>query len=137
MAYDEYLDRALEETPDIGDAAERFSLPEPDVRQEGHVTVYENFQETLDALDRDETHLMKYLQDELGTSASIDERGRLRLTGEFRASRIGDAIDAYADGYVLCPECGLPDTRLETESGAKILRCEACGARSPAGTDGE
>jgi translation initiation factor 2 subunit 2 len=137
MAYDEYLDRALEETPDIGDAAERFSLPEPDVRQEGHVTVYENFQETLDALDRGETHLMKYLQDELGTSASIDERGRLRLTGEFRASRISDAIETYAEGYVLCPECGLPDTRLETENGAKILRCEACGARSPAGSGGE
>jgi translation initiation factor 2 subunit 2 len=137
MAYEEHLDRALEETPDIGDAAGRFSLPDPEVRQEGHVTVYENFQETLDALDRDEKHLMKYLQDELGTSASIDERGRLRLTGSFRANRIRDAIEEYADEHVLCPECGLPDTRLETENGAKVLRCEACGARSPAGTGSE
>jgi translation initiation factor 2 subunit 2 len=134
MAYEEHLDRALEETPEIGGSADRFSLPDPDVRQEGNVTVYENFQETLDALDRDETHLMKYLQNELGTSATIDERGRLRLTGEFRASRIQEAIETYADGYVLCPECGLPDTRLEKENGAEILRCEACGARSSAGT---
>jgi translation initiation factor 2 subunit 2 len=80
---------------------------------------------------------MKYLQGELGTSASIDERGRLRLTGEFRASRIHDAIEEYADRYVLCPECGLPDTRLEKESGAEIRRCEACGARSPVGTSSE
>jgi translation initiation factor 2 subunit 2 len=137
MAYDEHLDRALEETPDIEDAAERFSLPDPDVRQEGHVTVYENFPETLESLDRDETRLKKYLQDELGTSASIDERGRLRLTGAFRASRIHDAIEEYAEGHVLCPECGLPDTRLETEHGLEILRCEACGARSAAGTGSE
>lgn len=135
MAYDEHLDRALEATPDIEGSADRFSLPDPDVRQEGHVTVYENFQETLDTLDRDEKHLMKYLQNELGTSASIDERGRLRLTGEFKQTRIREAMEAYADGYVLCPECGLPDTRLEKENGAEILRCEACGARSAAGVD--
>jgi translation initiation factor 2 subunit 2 len=133
MAYDEHLDRALEETPEIEGSADRFSLPDPDVRQEGNVTVYENFRETLDALDREEKHLMKYLQNELGTSATIDERGRLRLTGEFRASRIQEAIETYADGYVLCPECGLPDTRLEKENGAEILRCEACGARSSTG----
>ncbi len=135
MAYEEHLDRALEATPDIEGSAERFSLPDPDVRQEGHVTVYENFQGTLDTLDRKEEHLMKYLQDELGTSATIDERGRLRLTGEFRRSRIRKAMEAYADDYVLCPECSLPDTRLERENGAEIRRCEACGARSAAGTD--
>jgi len=133
MSYEDHLDRAMAETPDIQGSAERFSIPDPDVRQEGNATVYENFQGTLDALDRGEAHVMKYVQDELGTSAAIDERGRLRLTGSFRASRIAEALSAYADGYVLCPECGLPDTRIETENGAEILRCEACGARSPAG----
>lgn len=133
MGYDEQLDRALEETPDIEDGGSRFDLPDPDVRQEGNVTVYENFQSTLDALDRKQNHVMKYLQNELGTSANIDERGRLRLTGEFRQRRVREAIEEYADGYVLCSECGLPDTRLEKENGAEIIRCEACGARSAAG----
>ena len=42
MDYDEMLDRGLEETPDIvGDSA-RFEVPDADVRQEGHVTVFEN-----------------------------------------------------------------------------------------------
>ena len=134
MSYEEHLDRALEETPDIEGSASRFSLPEPEVRQEGNATVYENFQSTLDTLDREEAHVMKYLQDELGTSANIDERGRLRLTGEFRQQRVEEAMEEYAEGYVLCSECGLPDTRLEKENGAEILRCEACGARSATGT---
>lgn len=134
MDYEDQLDRAIEETPDIEGSASRFSLPDPEVRQEGNVTVYENFQATLDTLGREESHLMKYLQDELGTSAGIDERGRLRLTGEFRQSRVRKAMEEYAEGYVLCSECGLPDTRLETESGAQILRCEACGAQSATGT---
>ena len=134
MDYEEHLDRALEETPDIEGSASRFSLPDPEVRQEGNATVYENFQSTLDSLDREEGHVMKYLQNELGTSANIDERGRLRLTGEFRQQRVAEAMAEYAEGYVLCSECGLPDTRLEKESGAEILRCEACGARSATGT---
>jgi len=133
MDYEEQLDRALEASPDIESSGSRFSLPEPNVRQEGNVTVYENFQPTLDTLDREDTHVMKYLQNELGTSADIDERGRLRLTGEFRTSRVREAMKEYAEGYVLCSECGLPDTRLERENGARILRCEACGARSAAG----
>lgn len=134
MAYEEHLDRAIENTPDIQGSADRFSLPEPTVRQEGHVTVFENFQETIDQLDRAEDHLMKYLQNELGTSAAIDERGRLRLTGDFKARRVQDALEEYVEGYVRCSECRLPDTRLETENGAEILRCEACGARSATGS---
>ena len=133
MDYEEGLDRALEETPDIAGSESRFSLPEPNVRQEGNATVYENFRSTVETLGREDTHVMKYLQNEVGTSATIDERGRLRLTGEFRTDRIREAVEGYADAYVLCSECGLPDTRLETESGAEMLRCEACGARSAAG----
>jgi translation initiation factor 2 subunit 2 len=133
MEYEEQLERALDASPDIERSGSRFDLPEPDVRQEGNVTVYENFQSTLSTLDREERHVMKYLQNELGTSASIDERGRLRLTGEFRTDRVRSALSEYAEGYVLCSECGLPDTRLETDNGAKILRCEACGARSAVG----
>jgi len=133
MDYEEQLDRALSETPDIEGSGERFSVPDPNVRQEGNATVYENFQATVDQLGRDEERVVKFLQDELGTSGHIDESGRARLTGEFRASRIDDALEAYADEYVLCPECGLPDTKLEREQGALLLRCEACGARSPVG----
>ncbi|WP_225334556.1 translation initiation factor IF-2 subunit beta [Halomicrobium urmianum] len=134
MDYDDMLDKALEDTPDIEGSSDRFEVPEPDVRQEGNTTVYENFQDLVDRLDRDEDHVMKFLQNELGTSGHIDESGRARLTGDFREDRIAEAVDAYTEEFVLCPECGLPDTRLEREQGAILLRCEACGARSPTGS---
>ena len=128
--YEDQLDRALEKTPDIEGSGDRFDVPDAEVRQEGNVTVYENFQDTLDRLGREEDHVLKFLQDELGTSAHIDESGRARLTGEFSQRRIEDAVDEYTEEFVLCSECGLPDTRLEREQGALLLRCEACGARS-------
>ena len=92
--------------------------------------MFENFQSICSILDREDEHVMKYLQNELGTSGHIDESGRARLTGSFGERRIADAVDAYVAEYVVCPECGLPDTRLEQEQGVKLLRCEACGARS-------
>jgi len=73
---------------------------------------------------------MKYLQNELGTSGHIDESGRARLTGEFGEDRIAAALGEYTEEYVLCDECGLPDTQIEREQGVQVLRCEACGARS-------
>jgi Translation initiation factor 2, beta subunit (eIF-2beta)/eIF-5 N-terminal domain len=133
MDYEDMLDRGLASTPDIEGSSERFELPEPEVRKEGNVTVVENFQTICRDLDREPGRLMKFLQDELGTSGGIDESGRSRLTGDFDTDRVRDALDQYAEAFVICPECGLPDTRLDREQGALILRCDACGARSPTG----
>lgn len=130
MDYDEMLDRALEETPDIEGDSDRFDVPDPDVRQEGNVSVYENFQATVRRLGREEDHVMKFLQNELGTSGHIDESGRARLTGDFNERRIQQAIEEYTEEFVLCSECGLPDTHIVREQGVVLLQCEACGARS-------
>jgi len=133
MEYDDRLDRALERTPEIEDGESRFEVPTAEVRSEGNATVFENFQDVVSRLDRDEEAVLKYLQSELGTSAHIDESGRARLTGDFRQDRIADAVDDYTEAFVRCPECGLPDTSLETEQGATVIRCSACGALSPTG----
>lgn len=131
--YDDQLERALDRTPDIEAGGERGSLPAPEVRQEGHATVYENFRATVDGLERDPDAVLAFLQTELGTSAGIDGRGRARLTGSFDAERLAEALEAYAEAYVRCPECGLPDTRLVEEQGATMLKCDACGALSATG----
>jgi translation initiation factor 2 subunit 2 len=130
MEYDDALNRGLERAPDIEETGSRNDLPEPDVRPEGNVTVYENFQETVDHLGRDADHVLKHLQSELGTAATIDETGRARFTGSFKSPRIEAVLETYAEGFVRCSECGLPDTRLVTENGATVLKCDACGALS-------
>ncbi|WP_251328260.1 translation initiation factor IF-2 subunit beta [Haloplanus pelagicus] len=130
MDYEDSLDRALTETPEISDAVGRFQVPDPEVRTEGNVTSYENFEETHDRLNRERDHLLKFFQSELGTSASIDDRGRARFTGDFKQSRVADALDEYVETFVTCSECGSPDTRLVEERGATVLKCDACGALS-------
>ena len=131
--YEDQLSRALERTPDIEGGGSRADLPTPEARQEGNVTVYENYRDAVDQLDREPEDLLGFLQSELGTSARIDERGRARLTGSFDAARLADASDAYADAFVRCPECGLPDTQLVDRAGTTMLQCDACGALSSTG----
>jgi translation initiation factor 2 subunit 2 len=131
MDYEDSLERALAETPEVGDSVDRFQVPEPEVRPEGNVTIFENFQATYDRLNRERDHLLKFLQSDLGTSAGIDDRGRARFTGDFKQSRVQAAIDEYVETFVACPECDSPDTRLVEEHGATVLKCDACGARSP------
>jgi translation initiation factor 2 subunit 2 len=131
MEYDEQLDRALEQSPDIAEGGSRFEVPDPEVRPEGNVTVWENFEAVHDRLARDPEHLVRFLQSELGTSAQIDDKGRARFTGDFKQRRVADALAAYVDGFVICSECGSPDTRLTDEHGTSMLKCEACGALSP------
>jgi len=128
--YEDQLERGLEKTVDVSDSEGRLAVPDPELRQEGNVTVYENFGATLDALDRDGTHVLKFLQRTLGTSAHVDEGGRARLTGRFDVARVHDAIEEYTERFVICSECGLPDTRLQHEQGVLVLKCEACGAVS-------
>jgi translation initiation factor 2 subunit 2 len=130
MDYEDSLERAMSETPDIRDEVERFQVPDPEVRPEGNVTIYENFAPTHDRLNRDAGHLLKFLQSELGTSASIDDRDRARFTGDFKQSRVADALDEYVETFVTCSECASPDTRLVEEQGTEVLKCDACGALS-------
>jgi translation initiation factor 2 subunit 2 len=131
MDYSDMLDRGIEQAPDIQPDSDRLDVPDPNVRKEGNVTVFENFRDVCRELSREPDHVLKFLQDEVGTSAHIDESGRARLTGDFGARRVSDAIEAYTEQYVLCSECDLPDTNIEREQGAELLQCTACGARSP------
>jgi translation initiation factor 2 subunit 2 len=131
MNYDDQLERAMSEKPSETAAGDRFEVPDPVVRTEGNVTVYENFRATHDRLARQPRHLRSFLQSTLGTSAEIDDVGRARFTGSFSRERIADALAEYVDTYVRCDECRSPDTRLVTDDGATVLRCDACGATSP------
>lgn len=128
--YDELLDEGMEDVPEEMGEGERFELPEAETRKEGSKTILTNFSEIADAVNREEKHFSKFLQDELGTAGHV-ENGELILNGEFRRGNVNGRIENYANEYVYCPECGRPDTELTKEKGVEMLKCKACGARSP------
>ncbi|MCL2608266.1 MAG: translation initiation factor IF-2 subunit beta [Methanomassiliicoccaceae archaeon] len=128
--YVSLLDRAKSCLPETIENHERFSLPEMDVLQEGKITVIRNFIDITDRLRRDPQHVLQYLLRELGTPGNIEGR-RSVLKAKLGVAQISERIQEYTDMFVICSECGLPDTHMLKEGRTHVLECEACGARRP------
>ncbi|MFC6955361.1 translation initiation factor IF-2 subunit beta [Halorubellus litoreus] len=131
MEYATALDRAydvLPETPREG--GDRLQVPDPEGQTDGAFTRLTNLEAIAKALSRDADHLHRSIQRDLGTSGQFDG-STARYSGSFDIADFQAAIDAYVTEFVTCSECGLPDTRLVTEDGVDMLRCEACGAFRP------
>ena len=73
---------------------------------------------------------MAYLLREVGTAGNQEAR-RVVFKGRVPIKQLEDRISNYVDIFVLCSECGRPDTKLVKEGRTLILECEACGAHRP------
>jgi len=130
MDYESSLDRAMDSVPEIDSSGERLSVADAQAQKDGAFTRLTNLEEIADTLSRTPDHLHRFVQRELGTNGKLEE-GVGRYNGNFSGSDFDTAIQEYIETYVLCGECGLPDTRLVTEDRTPMLRCDACGAFRP------
>jgi translation initiation factor 2 subunit 2 len=128
--YEKLLKQAYSNITEISGDAGRFTVPEPKVYIEGKTTVFENFAEIATTVRREQDHLMKFLVGELGTAGKI-EGNRAVFNGKFERLVIESAIRNYIEDYVICSECGKPDTRLIKDGRVLTLRCDACGGHRP------
>lgn len=124
------LDRALKQLPEIKGSGERFVVPEPKLLTEGKTTVLENFAGIADKLNREPEHIFKFLLRELGTAGKIDG-SRAIFQKRVTTDVISELVNAYVKEYVICSECGRPDTHLIKSERILTLRCDACGAHRP------
>ncbi len=127
-SYDELLERAYTMLPEKITTRERFEIPKVSVQKEGSRTIVKNFGNIAKAINRSEDHLYKYLVRALGT-AGVVESGRLILQGKFSEKEVQREIDDYVKTYVLCRECGAPDTEFVREERVLFVKCLACGAK--------
>ena len=128
--YESLLKKAYEQITEPSGTGERFTIPEVRSYIEGKTTVFENLTELADAFRREKEHVMKFLVSELGTAGKIDGNRGI-FNGKFETSQISNAISNYFNDYVLCGECGRPDTRLVKDDRILLLRCDACGSHRP------
>lgn len=130
MEYDKMLEQVYKKLPDKAREKSRFKMPSFESFIQGKETIIKNFTNVAGALRRQPNHLLKYLSKELASVGTIDG-ARLILKGRFREELLNKRLNDYAKTYVLCDECGKPDTQLVTQEKVRFLRCEACGARKP------
>ncbi len=133
MKYEELLKKALANVPQTISSSERFEIPKVQGHIEGNKTIINNFLNIAKVFRRDPEQLLKYLQRELATPAFVDGQ-RLILGRKLNSEFINKKIEQFAKDFVLCRECGKPDTKLEREERVLFVRCTACGARHPVRT---
>jgi translation initiation factor 2 subunit 2 len=128
--YEALLKKAKANLPEHVATGERFQLPEPDLFIEGKSTVFRNFGDMAEALRRDPEAIFGYLLRELGTAGNLDGR-RAIFKSRLGMEQVNARLKAYMNTFVLCSECGRPDTILVKEGRVLVLQCEACGAHRP------
>lgn len=130
MNYEELLERAKAKLPKGIERIERFELPKVTGHIEGNKTIVSNFLQVCSILNREPSHLLKFLQKELATPGEI-EGSRLILGRKISSAAINSKVELYAKEFVLCRECKKPDTQLKRENKILMLKCMACGAKYP------
>jgi translation initiation factor 2 subunit 2 len=131
MEYEQLLHRARERLPQSVFEKERFEIPKARGHLEGNKTIITNFLQIASVLRRPADHLLKYVLKELATPGEISKSGLLVLGTKLAASRINEKIKQYAHEFVLCPDCGKPDTEIKKEGDFSFMKCSACGSKHP------
>ena len=126
--YEKLLDEAYSKIKKPENAGERFEIPKIEGHFEGKKTILTNFFQIADHLRRNPEHFQKFLLRELATSGQRDG-DRIVLNNNIPSSKINQKIEQYVKEFVLCKECGKPDTELLKEDRFSFIHCLACGAK--------
>jgi translation initiation factor 2 subunit 2 len=130
MAYEQLLDKALAEMPASVEIRQRFEVPKVRGHIEGNKTVISNFPQIVSALQRPFEQVLKFILKELA-APGVFRNGLLILGSRQSASKVNEKIRRYADEFLLCRECGKPDTKIIHDGDRAYLKCSVCAAKYP------
>ncbi len=126
--YSSLLDRAKSLIPEELSITERLVIPKVKGHLQGNKTIISNFFQICKILDREPEQVLKFLLKELATKADVKNVSVL-FNNKLPSIKINEKIQKYADIFVICKECGKPETKIIKENNLSFLRCQACGAK--------
>ncbi len=126
--YEQLLESAYSKIKTPEGNGERFEIPKAIGHFEGKKTILTNFFQIASYLRREPEHFQKFMLKELAASGQ-KEGDRLILNMKVPSAKINLKIEQYAKEYVLCRECGKPDTELTKQDRMAFIHCLACGAK--------
>ena len=126
--YEQLLNEAYSKTKAIEHNGERFEIPKIEGHLEGTKTILTNIPTITSYLRRTQDHFVKYLLKELATSGTV-KNNILILQRKINSQRINEKIEDYIKEFVICGQCGKPDTELLKDKDFLFMHCLACGAK--------
>jgi len=126
--YEKLLGEAYKKVKQINTSNKRFEIPKVEGHFEGKKTILTNFFQVASHIRRKPEHFQKFMLRELAASGQ-KEGDRLVLNIKVPSAKINQKIEQYTKEFVLCKECGKPDTELIKEDRLTFIKCLACGAK--------
>jgi len=126
--YEKLLNQAYDQVKQVEHNGNRFEMPKLEGHFEGKRTILTNFFQIATYVRRDPEHFQKFILKELAASGQRDG-DRLILNMKVPSSKIIFKIEQYIKEFVLCKECGKPDTELIRKERLNFIHCLACGAK--------
>ena len=127
-SYEKLLEQAYSKVKKVETSKDRFEVPKIEGHIEGKKTILTNFLQIASYLRRSPEHLQKFLLRELATPGQM-EGDRLVLMNKIPSTKINQKIEEYTNEFVVCRECGKPDTEIKKEDSLSFVHCLACGAK--------
>jgi len=128
MDYEQLLNEAYGKVKKSESSGERFEIPKIEGHFEGKKTILTNFFQIASHLRRNPEHFQKFILKEVAASGQ-KEGDRLVLNMTVPSAKINQKIEQYVKEFVLCEQCGKPDTELTKEDRLSFIKCLACGAK--------
>ena len=109
----------------------KLQVPVPKVSRQNRQTIWANFEQTCQVLQRSKEHVQKVILSELSTSGSLDAHNQLRIQGRFREGQIQNLVSKYILEYVKCRICKQCDTQIVRDADSRLdfIVCNKCRSR--------
>lgn len=130
MDYAAMLQKAQEEMPSSVHERERYEIPKVKGHLEGNKTIISNLRSISEKLRRSDEQLFRFLLKELAAPGA-KQGARYIFGAKISASKINDKIKKYASEFVLCKECGKPETDMAKDGNVVYVQCRACNSKYP------
>ncbi len=122
------LQRGRELLPEDTNKGERFQIPKVKGHLQGNKTVISNFKQIATTLGRKVPLLVKYVEKQLATKGQVEGTFVIFNT-KLSANKINERVQQFTDQFVICKECGKPDTTITKDTGIYFVKCQACGTK--------
>jgi len=121
-------------TTPVTDPEYRYKMPitfgKIEGRGNGIKTVIPNISELANSLHRTPAEVNKFFGCELGAQTSYSgHNDRAIVNGAHNDATLQSLIHKYIELFVLCPQCGLPETEYKIKNGFIFHKCAACGCK--------
>jgi len=121
-------------TSPVEDPSYRYKMPavlgKIEGKGNGIKTVLINISPLALSLHRSPGEVTKHFGCELGAQTTYNEStDRAVVNGAHTDAVLQGTVHKYIQEFVLCPNCGLPETNYSFKNGCVLHRCMACGAK--------